>query len=69
MVNVKEISCVPENCITCLYKSRVNLVGCAHADRQADWMRYAMNLRADNGCPSYWLDQNRFIRADGMAQH
>jgi hypothetical protein len=35
-------------------------VGCAHADRQNDWMyRRLMGLP----CPSYWLDQNRFRRA------
>ena len=66
MINVQMIEKVPENCATCLYKSRVGLTGCAHADRKEDWPKYALIGWKDNGCPSYWLDQRRFIRADGM---
>lgn len=50
---------VPENCTTCLY-GRPN--GCAHADRQRDWMRYRVWMGLER-CPSWWLDQNRFERA------
>lgn len=50
---------VPENCATCLY-GRPN--GCAHADRQRDWMHYRMWNGLEQ-CPSWWLDQNRFERA------
>ena len=36
--------------------------GCAHADRQRDWMRYRVWMGLEQ-CPSWWLDQNRFERA------
>lgn len=61
MIEVYEMKKVPENCSTCLYKSRVFPVGCAHAGRKDDWAKYAM---LGYGCPSYWLDQNRFQRID-----
>lgn len=48
---------VPRNCSTCLYG---RFCGCAHADRQRDWSRYALF----GGCPSFWLDQRRFPEAD-----
>lgn len=57
MINVYETRKVPENCSTCLYGRGI---GCAHADHQDDWIRYAI---LDCGCPSYWLDQHRFVRA------
>lgn len=58
---------VPENCRTCLYGPNalnydgkpVGRLGCAHADRQKDWMLYGI---FGGRCPSYWLDQNRFER-------
>lgn len=58
---------VPENCSTCLYGPNavgwdgkpIRRLGCAHADRQKDWMHYAL---IKSGCPSFWLDQNRFQR-------
>ena len=36
--------------------------GCAHADRQKDWMRYRVWMGLER-CPSWWLDQKRFERA------
>lgn len=67
MFYVTERKCIPENCSTCLYGPNavgydgrpIGRIGCAHADRQSDWMKYAI-FGAD--CPSYWLDQNRFER-------
>ena len=64
---VYERKCVPENCSTCLYGPNaigydgriVRRMGCCHADRQKDWMIYAI---FGASCPSYWLDQNRFER-------
>ena len=49
---------VPENCSTCLYFTGM---GCAHADRENDWLKYAM---LGFGCPSYWLNQHKYKRAD-----
>ena len=67
MAKVREIRTVQEGCRTCFYGPNaigyngksVNRLGCAHADRQRDWMKYAM---FGGLCPSYWLDQNRFER-------
>lgn len=56
MIEVYETKKIPENCSTCLYGKGF---GCAHADRQKDWMNYAL---LGCRCPSYWLDQNRFRR-------
>lgn len=42
--------------------ARHPLNGCAHADRQRDWMHYRMWNGLEQ-CPSWWLDQNRFERA------
>lgn len=58
---------VPDNCSTCLYGPNaigydgkpIGRLGCAHADRQKDWMRYGL---LGQTCPSYWLDHNRFER-------
>ena len=69
VVTVYERKKVPENCSTCLYGpnaisydgKQTRMMGCGHAGRQGDWMCYAMGLRK---CPSYWLDQNRFQRAE-----
>lgn len=58
MIKVIEKKEVPENCSTCLYGRGL---GCGHADRKQDWMRYALL----GNCPSYWLDQNRFEPVDG----
>ncbi len=68
MIQVTERKIVPENCTTCLYELKavgwdgkpIGRIGCAHADRQGDWMLYMMGLRGL--CPSFWLDQNRFDR-------
>lgn len=67
MIDVCERKRVPANCKTCLYGPNaigwdgkpVGRMGCGHADRQRDWMLYAIYGAA---CPSYWLDQNRFER-------
>lgn len=59
MIEVYETKKIPENCSTCLYKSSITPFGCAHADRQNDWFKYAM---LGYGCPSYWMDPNRFQR-------
>lgn len=64
---VYEKKYIPENCSTCLYGPNaigyngkiVRRIGCGHADRQKDWMNYAI---FGASCPSYWLDQNRFER-------
>ena len=56
MIEVYETKKIPENCSTCLYGRGL---GCGHADRQKDWVNYALR---GYGCPSYWLDQNRFRR-------
>lgn len=58
MLEVFEIKQVPENCTTCIYG---RTAGCGHANRQSDWMRFALK---GEGCPSYWLDHNRFMRVD-----
>lgn len=68
MAYVVEHKCVPENCSTCLYGPNavgyggkpVGRIGCAHADRQKDFMLYGMGFKWP--CPSFWLDQNRFER-------
>ena len=68
MIQVYERKWVPENCKTCLYGpcavgwdgKPVNRRGCAHADRQWDWMQYMLGVIGP--CPSFWLDQNRFER-------
>ena len=67
MLYVIERRQVPENCSTCLYGPNavgyggkpVNRMGCAHADRQGDFMHYMLLGRR---CPSYYLDPNRFER-------
>lgn len=59
MAWVYEKKQIPENCSTCLY-GHGGSGGCAHADRQADWLKYALF----GGCPSYWLDQHRFTRVE-----
>ena len=67
MVRVVEYKDVPETCSTCLYGPNaigyngkpLNRMGCAHADRQRDWMMYFIY---GSRCPSFWLDQNRFRR-------
>ncbi len=56
MIRVIATKDVPRDCSTCLY-GRTG--GCANADRRKDWLRYALF----RGCPSYWLDHNRFERA------
>lgn len=58
MIEVYETKKVPENCSTCLYNMGF---GCGHADRKNDWIKYAF---LGYGCPSYWLDQHRYTRAD-----
>lgn len=58
-VEVVVTKSVPKNCSTCLYARLGGYCGCGHADRQRDWLHYA----AFGGCPSWWLDQNRFERA------
>lgn len=64
MIEVYEKKKVPQNCATCLYGPNaiayngkpIGRMGCGHADRKGDWMKYGLF----GGCPSYWLDQNRF---------
>lgn len=58
MIKVYETKYVPETCSTCLYGRGV---GCSHADRQKDWMQYGL---LGHGCPSFWLDQERFPAAE-----
>ena len=60
MKEVYKVESVPENCSTCLYGSGF---GCGNANRQHDWMLYALGLKK---CPSYWLDQHRYIPVDGI---
>lgn len=55
MIEVYEKKKIPENCSTCLYGGGF---GCGHADRQDDWLKYAV---LGYGCPSYWTDQHRFM--------
>lgn len=50
---------VPRNCGTCLYN---RAYGCAHADRQKDYMKYLMY---GAHCPSYWLNQHKYTPVDG----
>lgn len=58
MIQVIERKTVPANCSTCLYGPNavgwdgkpVGRIGCAHADRQNDWMLYGMGLKGP--CPS-----------------
>lgn len=67
---VYESKRVPCNCSTCLYGPNaldyngkpVNRMGCAHADRQQDYMFYMMFGAARGVCPSFWLDQHRFVQ-------
>lgn len=68
MIYVTERKQIPENCSTCLYgpnavgyDGQPVRLGCGHADRQQDWMLYGLGLKGK--CPSYWLDQNRYVRA------
>jgi hypothetical protein len=62
MIEVYKTEKVPENCSTCLYFSDKTLMGgCAHADRQKDWLRYAL---LGCGCPSYWLNQHKYRRVE-----
>lgn len=53
VVEVIETKKIPENCTTCLYG---RVYGCAHANRQNDWMRYVAFSWLDNNCPSFYLD-------------
>ena len=62
MIEVFEKKQVPENCSTCLYGRGVY---CAHADRQKDFLHYM--LTGEN-CPSYWLDQHRFVRSNDTSK-
>ena len=65
---VFEKKVVPSNCGTCLYGPNaldcygkpVKRMGCAHADRQDDFMFYMMFGASRGVCPSFWLDQHRF---------
>lgn len=67
MAYVYERKQIPENCSTCLYGPNavgydgksVRSFGCGHANRQGDWMKYAIY---GGDCPSYWIDHNRFER-------
>ena len=67
MAYVYEKKHIKEDCSTCLYGPNalgyngkpVGRMGCGHADRQKDWMRYMIYGAP---CPSYWLDQHRFER-------
>lgn len=58
MIKVYEVKEVPENCSTCLYGRGF---GCSHAGRQKDWMLWGIR---GYGCPSFWLDQERFPMAE-----
>ena len=57
MLEVYETKKIPENCSTCLYGG---CFGCGNANRKNDWYRYMML----GGCPSYWLNQHKYVRAD-----
>lgn len=63
MAYVYEKKEVPENCSTCLYLRAIG-VGCAHADRQKDHLRYVLF----GNCPSWWLDHRRFESAKVVEQ-
>lgn len=58
MIEVYETKKIPENCSTCLYGGGL---GCGNANRQKDWFRY---MWLGYGCPSYWLDHNRYKIVD-----
>lgn len=58
MIEVYETKKIQENCSTCLYQMAF---GCGNANRKEDWFKYAM---FGYGCPSYWLDHNRFTPKD-----
>ena len=57
-IEVYETKKIPENCSTCLYGRGL---GCGHADRQKDWLYYGL---LGYGCPSYYLDHNRYRRVE-----
>lgn len=56
IVEKKEI---PEDCTTCLYGGYYK---CANANRQQDWPLYALGVLVN--CPSWWLDHQRYQKAD-----
>lgn len=59
MIDVYEIKQVPENCTTCLFGNTNSFFfSCSCADRQHDYLYYKIH----GNCPSYWLDQHKYVR-------
>ena len=62
MIEIYEKKKIPENCSTCLYQTCTigRFYGNANVSN-GDAFRYYILGK----CPYYWLDHNRFTRAEG----